>query len=250
MKREEKSRIRTLGAGTGISAGSPAITEMISMMNFDWLLFDLEHGFMQVHDILPNLMAVCDKNTKVIVRISEFSSGLIARILDWGASGIMMPHVSSPEEAACIVEAMRYPPFGKRGFSGSSRSFSYGKNAPKDILQWEPPLFLAQIENYEGVKNAESIAAVEGVDMLFVGPRDLQLDLSVRKNLNERIPFSDALALTAEAAISSGKQVGILVSPEDDTSDLRKIGFSAFAIGSELSVLRSGYQKIKCSINK
>ena len=247
MKRKEKNKIRTLGTGTWISAGSSVITEMISMMGFDWLLFDLEHGFMQEHDVLSNLMAVKGENTKVIVRIGEFRSGLIARLLDWGVSGIMMPHVSSAEEAAALVESMCYPPCGKRGFSASSRSFGYGSNSLNDMREWEPPLCIVQIENYEGVKNASSIAAVEGVDMLFIGPRDLQLDLSVRKDTNERIAFTDALRSTAKAAVDSGKQAGILVSPEEDISGLRKLGFSAFAIGSDLSVLRAGYKKIKKS---
>lgn len=240
MRREEKNSIRTLGIGTWISTGSPVITEIISMMGFDWLLFDLEHGFMQENDILPNLMAVKDQKTKVIVRISEFSTGLIARLLDWGASGIMMPHVSSPEEAAKLVEAMRYPPLGNRGFSASSRSFEYGS---KNLKAWQPPLCIAQIENYEGIKNASLIAAVEGIDMLFVGPRDLQLDLSIRNDV-ERISYTDALTITVKAAIGSDKQSGILVSPDEDISELRKMGFSAFAIGSDLAVLRAGYKKI------
>lgn len=125
MKQNIENKARILGKGTWISLGSPIVTEVISMMQFDWLLFDLEHGFMQEHDILPNLMAVKSSGTKVIVRVSEFRSGLIARLLDWGVAGIMMPHVSSSEEAARVVGAMRYPPFGKRGFSSSSRSFGY-----------------------------------------------------------------------------------------------------------------------------
>lgn len=245
MKQNIENKARILGTGTWISLGSPIVTEVISMMQFDWLLFDLEHGFMQEHDILPNLMAVKSSGTKVIVRVSEFRSGLIARLLDWGVAGIMMPHVSSSEEAARVVGAMRYPPFGKRGFSSSSRSFGYGENAPRNITEWEPPLFIAQIENYEGVQNANSIAATKGVDMLFIGPRDLRLDLSVRKSADERITFQEAISLTVKAAISSGKQAGILVSPEEDISDLCMMGFSAFAIGADLAVLRSGYKKIK-----
>lgn len=244
MKQKEKDKTRTLGIGTWISAGSPVITEMISMMGFDWLLFDLEHGFMQEHEILPNLMAVKSKNTKVIVRVGEFRTGLIARLLDWGAAGIMMPHVSSAEEAVTLVESIRYPPFGKRGFSSSSRSFAYGSNTPTDIGEWEPPLCIAQIENYEGIKNASSIATVEGIDMLFTGPRDLQLDLSVRKKPGERIAFTEALEITASSALASGKQAGILVSPDEDTSRLRKMGFSSFAVGGDLSVLKSGYKEI------
>ena len=110
MKQNIENKARILGKGTWISLGSPIVTEVISMMQFDWLLFDLEHGFMQEHDILPNLMAVKSSGTKVIVRVSEFRSGLIARLLDWGVAGIMMPHVSSSEEAARVVGAFSpYP---------------------------------------------------------------------------------------------------------------------------------------------
>ena len=87
MKQNIENKARILGKGTWISLGSPIVTEVISMMQFDWLLFDLEHGFMQEHDILPNLMAVKSSGTKVIVRVSEFRSGLIARLLDWGVAG-------------------------------------------------------------------------------------------------------------------------------------------------------------------
>ena len=80
MKQNIENKARILGKGTWISLGSPIVTEVISMMQFDWLLFDLEHGFMQEHDILPNLMAVKSSGTKVIVRVSEFRSGLIARL--------------------------------------------------------------------------------------------------------------------------------------------------------------------------
>ena len=107
MKQNIENKARILGKGTWISLGSPIVTEVISMMQFDWLLFDLEHGFMQEHDILPNLMAVKSSGTKVIVRVSEFRSGLIARLLDWGVAGIMMPHVSSSGGGCNALSAFR-----------------------------------------------------------------------------------------------------------------------------------------------
>ena len=235
---------RTLHIGTWIASGSPIITELIAATGVDWLLFDLEHNFMQEADVLANIQAVGRSEVNIIVRVDEFRPGLIARVLDWGASGIMMPHVSNVDDAKRVVEAMYYPPYGKRGFSSSARSFRFGQTTPKNMDEWVKPLLLAQIENYEGVMRADEIAAVEGVDMLFAGPRDLKLDLSVRKNPDERIDFDLALRKIAIAAKNSKKQAGILVNPEQDLSELRKIGFNAFAVGSDMSILCEGYKRI------
>jgi len=213
---------------------------MVSGMGFDWLLMDLEHGFMQESDLLANMQAVRG-DVKIIVRIGDFRPGFIARVLDWGADGIMMPHVSDAAQAAAIVDAMRYPPMGNRGFSSSSRSFAYGQSAPKDIKTWQPPLLLAQIENQKGVVNAAEIAAVQGVDVLFVGPRDLALDLSVSP---ASMPYGHALEIVSTAAAMSGKQAGILLSPDEDASAMRAAGFDCLAIGSDMSVLGAGYKKI------
>ena len=235
MKKE-----RTLHLGTWISAGYPPITEMVSGLGFDWLLMDLEHGFMQASDLLANMQAV-KENVKIIVRVADFCPGFIARVLDWGADGIMMPHVSSAVQPEAIVDAMRYPPMGSRGFSSSSRSFGYGRLAPKEMSNWEPPLLLAQIESGVGVENAREIAAVEGVDVLFVGPRDLKLDLSVTEGA---MSYDSALELVLAAAAGAGKQAGILLSPDEYTSALRTAGFHCLAIGSDMAVLRAGYLKI------
>ena len=235
---------RTLHLGTWIASGSPIITEVIATTGVDWLLFDLEHNYMQESDVLANIQAVGHSEVKIIIRIDEFRPGLIARVLDWGASGIMMPHVSNAGEAKRVVDAMYYPPYGKRGFSSSARSFSFGKTTPQNMDEWVKPLFLAQIENYEGVMNADEIAAVDGVDILFAGPRDLKLDLSARKNPDERIDFDFALRKIVAAAEKRKKQAGILISPGQNISEFYKIGFNAFAIGSDISILYERYKQI------
>ena len=235
---------RILNFGTWIASGCPVITEVISTTGLDWLLFDLEHNYMQENDVLANIQATGNRKVTIIVRVDEFRPGLIARVLDWGASGIMMPHVSNAGEAKRVVEAMYYPPYGNRGFSSSARSFQFGKTTPQDMEEWVKPLLLAQIENYEGVMCADEIAAVEGVDMLFAGPRDLKLDLSVRKNPDERFDFDLAIRKIATSAKNNKKQAGILVNPDQDISELRKIGFNAFAVGSDMSVLCEGYKRI------
>lgn len=229
---------RTLGTGTFITLGAPVVTEIISMMGYDWLLLDMEHGCITEGDLLHNLQAM-RPGPKAIVRVREPNPTLISRVLDAGAHGIMVPHVSSAEQAKAIVDAMYYAPKGSRGYSTSVRAMQFGMNPVNDTVNWEAPLLLAQIENREGVEAAQEIAAVPGVDMLFVGPRDLSLDLSVRP---DPMDFNLALELVAKAAQAEGKQAGILVRNLSEIDKLKSLGYTALAIGSDLAALRNGYK--------
>ena len=234
---------RNLGKGTWITIGAPVVTEVVSGLGFDWLLFDMEHGMMTVHSLMDYMHAVSASDSKVIVRIDEMSEPLIGHVLDYGADGIMVPHVSDSETAKTIVKAMNYPPIGDRGLSTSTRSFQYGRDVPQDLNTYQQPLLLVQIEDFDGVMNAESIASVDGVDILFVGPRDLGWDLSVRP-ADKTFDFDEALQRVADAAKKYHKQAGILVRNMNDIPKLQSFGFTALAIGSDLGMLRSGYKQI------
>jgi len=238
----ETKKTTLLGHGTWITIGSPIITELVSNFKFDWLLFDMEHGYLAESCLLDNIQAVRDGEIKQIVRVPSLDPSLIARVLDWGASGIMMPHVSSSEQAMACVDAMRYPPLGTRGYSGQARCYNYGLNTPEDIQSVGSPYLLVQIEDYEGVMNAEAIARVGGVDMLFIGPSDLKLDLSTHQGVT--FQFADALKIVADAANKYQKQAGILVKDIGDIPFYRQLGFSCLAIDSDLGILRKGYQSL------
>lgn len=229
---------RHLSTGTWLSIGSPVIAELASECGFDWLLFDLEHGCMTEASVLANLQAAKREGIKLIVRVGSMDTALIARVLDWGASGIMLPHVSTAEQAEACVKAMHYPPKGTRGYSSSSRVFKYGLN-----LQQNQLLFIPQIEDYEGVLNAEAIAAVSGVDVLFVGPADLKLDLSTRTD-HESMPYEKAIQQVSAVAKKYQKQAGILVRNSEDLPTLKEYGFTCLAIGSDLGFIREGFTRI------
>lgn len=231
-----------LGTGTWLSIGSPVIAELASECGFDWLLFDLEHGCMTESSILTNLQAAKREGIKLIVRVGSLDSALIGRVLDWGASGIMLPHVSTAEQAESCVRAMNYPPKGIRGYSSSSRGFNYGLN-----LQQKPLIFIPQIEDYEGVLNAEAIAAVSGVDVLFVGPNDLKLDLSTRSE-NKSMLYEEAILQVSAVAKKYQKQAGILVRNAEDLPGLKEYGFTCLAIGSDLGFIREGFTRILSAI--
>lgn len=228
-------RDRTLHLGTWLSSGSPVVAELAALSGFDWLLFDLEHGCASEAELLPQLQAARD--AAKIVRVGAPHADLIGRVLDWGADGIMVPHVSSAAEAEACVKAMRYPPRGTRGVSRSVRAFDYGLRAFEPV----EPIFFAQIETAEAVERAAEIAQVEGVDVLFIGPADLQFDVQTRAATRD---YAACVEHVAAAAAAAGKACGLLVRERAEIPQLRALGFTHLAIDSDLGLLRAGYRDI------
>ncbi len=224
--------------GTFLSIGSPAVTELAAECGFDWVLIDLEHGC-ESEAVLPNqLRALRGSSTLGIVRVSAPHADLIARVLDWGADGIMVPHVNNAEEARHCVSAAWYPPAGRRGVSRTVRAYGYGLRVPEGALP--KPVILAQIETAEGVSSVDDIAAVEGIDALFIGPADLSYDLKARQS---GLVYDECLERVAQAAREHGKGCGILVRHLDDQDRLRALGFSWLAMDSDLSLVREGFRR-------
>ncbi|MCO5239420.1 MAG: aldolase/citrate lyase family protein [Chitinophagaceae bacterium] len=242
MKNIDQFKAKHLQFGTWISSGSPVVAELASYFSIDWLLFDFEHGNAGEAQVLEMLRAVASQPVTVIVRVAALDPAIISRILDWGADGIMLPHVRSADEALRCVSAMRYPPHGTRGYSSSVRAYRYGTDVPAEAVKIKP-LFFAQIEDMAGVQNSREIAAVDGVDVLFVGPSDLRLDLE--HNPAARIvSFESAIQQVADAANTHHKRAGILLRDYSALKRMQALGFSSVAIDSDIGILRAGYKKI------
>jgi 2-keto-3-deoxy-L-rhamnonate aldolase RhmA len=243
MKLAEKLRERKVHWGTWLSIGSPVIAELAAACGFDWLLLDLEHGYGSEDGLLGQFQAIHGSNAAAIVRVGAPDADLILRALDRGADGVMVPRVSSAAEAEACVRAVHYPPRGCRGVSRSARVWGYGLHAPQRLETVPAPLVLVQIETVEGVRNARAIAMVDGVDVLFVGPADLQFDLRVRPEPAEH-DYAACLEAVAAAASDAGKQCGILIRDEAETPLLRRLGYTLLAADSDLAILRKGFQTL------
>lgn len=227
--------------GTWLSSGSPVIAELAALSGLHWVLIDMEHGNSAENSVLDQLRALRGSQTIAVVRVPSHHPEPIARYLDWGAHGIMVPHVNSAADAESIVRAAHYPPRGKRGFSRSVRAYDYGLNPPNSTGLH--PLIIAQIETGESVAAAPEIARVDGIDVLFVGPADLQLDLKTRP---ETAPgsFKECVQIVASASASAGKTAGILLRNKADLPEHLALGYNCIAIDSDLSLLRHGFQQI------
>jgi 2-keto-3-deoxy-L-rhamnonate aldolase RhmA len=227
---QTEARSSDLQLGTWLQTGSPIVAEL------DWLLIDLEHGCGTEAAVLSQIQVI--RHAAAIVRVGAPHPELIARSLDWGAAGIMVPMVSTAEKAAACVRAMRYPPHGDRGLAGMVRAYDYGlhRDMPK-------PVFYAQIETIEGVENARAIAAVDGVDVLFIGPMDLKLQLQSYPE-RARLEFAACLREVASAAREAGKACGLLCRQTDDFSELQALGFTHLAIETDITLLRESYRNV------
>ena len=228
----------SLQLGTWLSIGSPVIAELAALSGFDWVLLDMEHGCVSEATLPDQLRALRGTKTKGIVRVGAPYPDLIARVLDWGADGIMVPRVESAGTAADIVTAAYHAPRGQRGFSRTVRATDYGRGSHPDA-----PLLMAQIETVAGVAAAAAIAAVEGITTLFVGPADLRHDLEHSSSL-ELSDYDASLEQILGAAREAGKEAGILVRDAAEISRHADLGFTRLAVDSDLSILRNSYQTL------
>ena len=232
-------RSTDLKLGTFLSLGSPTVAEVCGRYPFDWILIDCEHGAGASEDALfRTLQAMGETRAKKIVRLGEPSHAQIQHALDWGADGLMIPHVDTPEVARRALDSMLYPPAGRRGYSRSVRAFGYGTALPETPPR---PILFAQVETAEAVENADAIAAVEGVDVLFVGPADLQFDLRARQS---PLVFEDCLGRVAAAAKAAGKAAGILTRDDAQVASRLAMGYSHQAVDSDLGILRRRYAEL------
>jgi 2-dehydro-3-deoxyglucarate aldolase/4-hydroxy-2-oxoheptanedioate aldolase len=224
--------------GTWLSIGSPVIAELAALSGFGWVLLDLEHGNVSEAGIPEQLRALRGSQTKGVVRVGALQADLIARLLDWGADGIMVPHVNSVAEAETIVRAALYPPRGQRGVSRTVRAYDYGLRTPEST---SGPMLIAQIETLDAVNESHSIAGVEGIDVLFVGPADLQHDLRHR-SLPDTADYEECLKRVVLAARNAGKAAGILVRDPSELPQRLEQGFTQIAVQSDLALLRDAFK--------
>ena len=166
------------GAFAGLA--SPVATEIMARSGFDWLIIDLEHGAGTESDLLASLHAMGATPAAALVRPQSGERLRIGRALDLGAHGIMVPRVDLPEQAREAISFMRYPPDGARGLALSTRGAGLGELGHTQIQAINRRILgIIQIESRSAVEHAAEIAAIDGVDVLFVGPTDLSHSLGV-----------------------------------------------------------------------
>ena len=230
-----KSRIKKGEAVNGcwLNLGSSVTAEIVGLSGFDWVLIDLEHGAGVEKDILYQMQALESTGTAAIVRVESGNSERVHRVLDLGAEGVMVPRVDTEQQAQIVANALRYPPLGSRGVAKMVRATAFGKNAAEYMRTAEENILgVIQIETSEALKHLDEIAAIEGVDVLFIGPSDLSMSLGIFGQFDNPI-FLEALRATVSAAQRAGKATGILIFNPDDYTKYYNMGIRFIACGAD-----------------
>lgn len=199
---------RLLGIGAGI--GSSMIVELIGKSGFDWVWIDYEHGIGNTRELLSMCQAAAIHKMPAIVRIGANNLQQVKQALDFGAAGVMVPYINTAEEAAELVKYTRFSPKGLRGVARSTRAAQFGLTFTDYLSTADDKVLVSvQIETPEAVANVEEIAAVEGVDVVFVGPLDLTASMGISFQF-EHPDFVAALDKVAAACKKHKKVAGVL----------------------------------------
>ena len=173
MSLKQKLKNNELTIGSWIMMGNPMSVEVMALAGFEWLVIDIEHTSIDMQTTETLITTIQANNMKALVRVSKNEEVVIKKVLDMGADGIIVPMVSSKEDAKQAVDYAKYPPVGKRGV-GLYRSTSYGTKF-EEYKKWvdEELVIIAQIEHIDAVNNIDEIIKVTGIDGTIIGPYDL-----------------------------------------------------------------------------
>jgi 4-hydroxy-2-oxoheptanedioate aldolase len=240
-----KTRLRAgeklLGAWT--MTDSPDNAEVMAQTGLDFLLMDHEHGQATLPAAIAQLRAIKGTNCAGLMRVPWNDAIYIKRVLDAGIQGIMVPQVNTPEEARAAVAACRYPPLGMRGAAGGTRATSYGADMGYYGRVADELLIIVQIETPEAVQNAAAIAAIDGVDVVFVGPRDLSANIG-KLNKFEDPELRALIVKIEEATLKSGKALGTVAPTGTLVKQLFDRGYSFLISGSDVMHLRAAIMQM------
>jgi 2-dehydro-3-deoxyglucarate aldolase len=237
-----KSRLSKgdLTIGSWITLGHPSIAEIMASAGFDWLVLDMEHSVLELSEIQTLIQVLDGKQCPSIVRLTSNHPDQIKRVMDAGATGVMVPMVKSAEDARAAVQSVYYPPRGQRGV-GLARAQGYGSSFQK-YRSWleENAVIVAMIEHVDAVNSIDEILAVDGIDAYIIGPYDLSGSMGRPGDLDHP-DVQSAIARVLEAGHRSGKPGGIhVIEPNQDELQRRiAAGFNFLGYGLDIRILDS-----------
>lgn len=228
-----------IGAFIGLAA--PPLVQVIGQVGFDFVLLDAEHGVFTPESLEACLGAAAAIDLPAIVRTADDNPCQIQAALDGGAQGIQVPSVESAGQARRIVAASRFPPHGRRGFGSTTRAAGYGFIPRPQVVETadRQTLVIVQIESRRGIDNLAEIAAVDGVDLVFLGTNDLSLDYGFASPADPAmLPLlGEAIGRIREA----GKVSGVHLADPGALPQMRDLGVAYFTVVS-LALMRRGLQ--------
>ena len=223
--------------GVWLSAPSSVVAETAATVNFDYCCIDMQHGAIDYQAAVGMIQGILLAGGTPIARVPWNEQGIIGKMLDAGATGIIVPMINSVAEAEAVVRSCHYPPLGARSFGpimSLTRDSAYYAKAPNSVA------VIPMIETVQAVEHIDEILAVPGIDAIYVGPADLSISLGLppANNDGEQI-FTDALTTIVAACNKAGVIAGIH-STGALTPVRRRQGFRMITVTSDLLAMRTG----------
>ncbi len=225
--------------GTWLMSASPLVAEAVGHAGFDWGLVDMEHTPIDMMDVVHMLQAVGNTKMVPVVRVPWNDAVTVKRVLDAGATTLLFPFIQNANDAAQAVASTRYPPQGTRGLSTMSRASRFCTDCDYLTTADKGIAVIVQLESAQALEQAEAIAAVPGVDALFVGPNDLSASMG---HLGQPMhpAVVDAMSQAVRRIHAAGKPVGSLGATPEAVATYRAAGFDFMAIMSDMGLLMRG----------
>jgi 2-keto-3-deoxy-L-rhamnonate aldolase RhmA len=235
--------MRTGGIRLGgwLAMPEPLIAEAAGRAGFDWVGLDLQHGAWDLGAAIRGIQILDLLNVRVLVRVAEEDSHLVPRLLDQGASGIVLAMVSSPDAVAAIIGRARYQPEGRRSYGGQR----YGMRAEAADITTIRPAVYAMIEGREGVERIAEIVAVPGLAGVHVGPVDLGLGLGINRS---KPAFTAALRTIIAASHAAALPATMHAVATNQVTEMVELGFDELVLTSDIGLLRHAFaEEIKAA---
>lgn len=232
--------------GIALRGAETAVAELTAMTGFDFAWIDMEHSTLTFKDAERLIVTLENKGCVPLVRVPENNANAIGQVLDLGARIVNVPHIETAQDAAMAVKAAKYFPAGKRGISSCSRSNSQGLQ-PLDQKTMKitnaQNLVMVQIESAEALANLDSIAATQGVDILFLGLGDLSQDIGLPGQ--HQAPVCRRAIKKTGAAIQRAGRIGALFADTPQkTAHYRTLGFSMFICGIDVLLAKNALRQL------
>jgi 2-keto-3-deoxy-L-rhamnonate aldolase RhmA len=222
--------------GVWLTLEAPSITEMACRMGFDWIVIDAEHGYLDMKNVMEHIRVANLSNTTILVRIAEIQEGLIKRIMDIGADGIVVPQVRTAEQVATAVRYAKYPPDGLRGI-GAERATRWGQGIEQCVPRANKnSLVVPMMETVDAGESIDAILDVPGVDAMFFGGHDYSADSGYPGTASEP-PVVEKLMAVQQRIRARQVPCGIVAFEKEDIQRRVDEGFRMIGLGFDTTLI-------------
>jgi 2-dehydro-3-deoxyglucarate aldolase len=253
MQLKSKLARSELTIGSWITLGHPAIAEIMASAGFDWLVLDMEHSVLELGEVQTIIQVLDKQQCPAIVRLTSNQPDQIKRVMDAGATGVMVPMVKSAADAHAAIQSVYYPPRGQRGV-GLARAQGYGASFP-EYQRWmeQNAIVVVMIEHVDAVNDIDAILSVPEIDAYIIGPYDLSGSMGRPGELNHA-DVQAAIERVLRAGQRAEKPGGIhVIEPDPDALQQRiRSGFNFLGYTLDIRILdslcRNHMQTIRASL--